>query len=373
MNRITIEIINHYFYAIINSYNPKPIKSVTMKKYLILFLVMNCAFIFISAQTYVANIRNNAGLWGYINMQGETVIEAKFDNAKEFSEDGFAMVKEVDADDYHFINIKGEKLELNCAPAAIKAFNNGRAMVKIGDKWGFIDTKGELVIPAEYDNVSRFNNDRAFVKDENKTVYLIDKSGVKVDLKGLKIIAYKEFTEGLARVKVGSTWGFINKEGELAIEAKYSKVRVFSGGLAAAKIGKDKFGYINKEGDFVLEPAYDAASEFDTSSDLARVKIGKQWMYVNKNSEKLIIQADHFHDFSEGLLRTDKLSAPGVYGFVNAQGEWIIDPQFERTGDFHFGKCRIRKNENWGLIDKKGNIVIEAQYDRFEDFVKIEP
>lgn len=47
-------------------------------------------------------------------------------------------------------------------------FSYGLARVKINNKWGFIDTKGEIVIPIKYDDVNCFNGGYAsvYIDDE---------------------------------------------------------------------------------------------------------------------------------------------------------------------------------------------------------------
>lgn len=45
-----------------------------------------------SSGVYVAPFMNNEGKWGYINTDGDVVIECKYDSAFEFDRDGYAVV-----------------------------------------------------------------------------------------------------------------------------------------------------------------------------------------------------------------------------------------------------------------------------------------
>ena len=45
-----------------------------------------------SSGVYVAPFMNNEGKWGYINTDGDVVIECKYDSAYEFDQDGYAVV-----------------------------------------------------------------------------------------------------------------------------------------------------------------------------------------------------------------------------------------------------------------------------------------
>jgi hypothetical protein len=48
-------------------------------------------------------------------------------------------------------------------------FSDGRAMVRIGDRYGFIDNTGSLVIPAQYEFAAEFSGGLALVKNFPKT------------------------------------------------------------------------------------------------------------------------------------------------------------------------------------------------------------
>ena len=122
----------------------------------------------------------------------------------------------------------------------------------------------------------------------------------------------------------------------------------------------------------VIEPKYLAVKDFDAISGMARVKNASgNWLYIDKQGKELNVNADRFGDFSEGLCAVDKSSNSGIYGFIDKDGKWIIEPKYEAVGDFHQGVCRVRINKLWGLIDKEGNIIIQPKYDGLEDFVLV--
>ena len=64
-------------------------------------------------------------------------------------------------------------------------------------------------------------------------------------------------------------WGYINKKGGLLIEPIFDECKNFSNGLAVVRI-KGKWGYINKTGNIIIAPEYQEA--YDFSESLAVVK-----------------------------------------------------------------------------------------------------
>lgn len=56
------------------------------------------------------------------------------------------------------------------------------------------------------------------------------------------------------------------------------------------------------------------------------------------------------------------------YGFVNANGEVVIEPKYEEVTRFDRNIAQFRMNDKWGVIDTTGKVVIAAQYDEISDF-----
>jgi len=74
----------------------------------------------------------------------------------------------------------------------------------------------------------------------------------------------------MAAVRIGAKFGYIDKDGKVAIMPQFDFAGSFSEGLAAVGIG-NKIGYIDKQGKIVIEPQFDFAGAF--SEGLADVGI----------------------------------------------------------------------------------------------------
>src|SRR5260370_35361671 len=94
------------------------------------------------------------------------------------------------------------------------------------------------------------------------------------------------FVEGLAAVRSGNAWGFIDKKGKLVIPAQFQDPgpmpMQFSEGLAAAIIPREgrhgmQVGYIDKNGRVAIAPQFVSAAPF--SNSLALVASGGRCVY----------------------------------------------------------------------------------------------
>lgn len=213
-----------------------------------------------------------------------------------------------------------------------------------GEKWGYINQNGDLVIDYQFDEAN-------------------------------------PFSEGLACVGVGDwsnrKYGFINENGKTVIDFQFDEVRlgVFSEGLAGVYDGYDrktrKFGYIDRSGKYVIEPIYDGGELFSEGLAPVWVKDRGNGYIDNKGNVVIVFQYDAAYPFSEGLagVRVGDWKT-GKYGFIDKTGQLIIDCQFDRIGYFSEGLAAVIKNGRVGFIDNKGRYVLDiCDYNKYEDVI----
>ena len=161
--------------------------------------------------------------------------------------------------------------------------------VKQGNKWGYIDKTGRLIIPFKFDAADDFSEGLAAVEIKEKTGY-IDKTGKFVIPP--RFLSGFPFSSGMALVVIRrfekdklhmNQLGYIDRSGKLVIQRQealdskslhvtYQEL-FFSEGLVRVE-QNDKVGFIDKAGRQVIPPRYDDAQPF--SEGLAAVKIAGQ-------------------------------------------------------------------------------------------------
>ncbi len=166
---------------------------------------------------------------------------------------------------YGFINIKGELIIPCIYNVADNFSSDGLCTVLLGSKFGCINTKGEIVIPFIYDSLSKFENGYIIAgKDGRETLLGID--GKPLSGFSWEYDEVRRIYEGFARFEKDGKYGFLTATGEVAVPAKYDYAYDFSNGIACIEItneeGKRKYGGINTDGILVIPSIYDSFFEF---------------------------------------------------------------------------------------------------------------
>ena len=179
----------------------------------------------------------------------------------------------------------------------------GRILVKKDEKFGVMDTKGNLFIDTKYDTVS--------ADDYCSSTDLYQKTGYIVGEK----------------TQDGINYGYINYEGKYLLDTKYETI--------------------------------ERALEYnDENIYLIAMQKGKKGVF--KNKKKLIdlnFQDINYSDLSDVFI----VNKNGKYGFFDRNGKVILKAQYEKysiAGNY----ISVTKNDETQLFDINGNIVNTTSY-----------
>lgn len=302
-------------------------------------------------------------------------IPCKYDFAYPFQE-GLAAVKINNK--WGYIDQKGNWV---IKPKYNKAFSfqEGLAPAAINDKWGYINKKGNWIIKPRYNFTGYFSDGLAFVRikckksnlQTDKSINKKDKNIIHynygfINMEGKFIIPpsfdkTSNFHEGLAFVEVSKKWRVIDKNGKYLIKSTFENYKEFKNGLAAVEIN-NKWGFIDKQGSFKIKPQYSKVSGFNEGLAVACVKVNSCG-YIN-NLDQFIIEPVYelAHPFKEGLagVKQDKNR-----GYINKKGNWVIksNNEYDIISEFSEGLALVVSDFGdfslYGYINKEGNWVIE--------------
>lgn len=233
------------------------------------------------------------GKWGVLSLEKTWAIQPKFFYIGTLAKNGLALAKP-DAERHGFIDRAGnwvispDKFETAWAFA-----DDGLAPAMLNGKWGFINAKGEWIVPP------------------------ISEGDIWPD----------DFGEnGVTFVLVGGKYGLIDRTGRMVVPPQYEKARYFQNGMADVQKG-GKWGRINTKGKLILPFKYDGVTAFH-SEGLASAVIGSRWFIIDRRGRYVF--GDKFDRvggfFGGGWAPAEK---NGRWGAINTKGQWLIQPEYD--------------------------------------------
>lgn len=309
--------------------------------------------------------------WQFIKPDGSLLLEDKFSFADNFSnglacvsQAGYRMDNVTYGGIYNFIDVSGDRIDFEHDEPV--RFHEGRAIYRKNSKYGFVDSTGTILITG-FDQMGYFSEGLAPAVKRNLFGFLNRKG--EWQFRVAKNLTFNEFKGGLSRAKKGKLVGYLNTSGAWQIPAKWQDAWDFSEKRAIVREA-GKYGFIDQIGDLVIPLIYDDAGDF--KDGLALVKKDGKFGFINAFGATIIDFKYHASGgFHEGLAPV-QLNDGDKIGYINLNDEMVIAPKFDNGLKFENGIGMVEYDGKMGYIDRDGNFVIPAIYDRVNPFVYTE-
>jgi hypothetical protein len=237
------------------------------------------------------------------------------------------------------------------------------------------------VIKPEYKDAGRFSENLApFESKTGKWGYLDRTGNVTIEAKFDWALTFRE---GLGLVNVGEKWGFIDATGKTVVEPQFDAASSFSEGLARVQLyllgdlpgykeptKRYKTGYIDKTGNWVIRPTWDGGDSF--TGGMARVdrNIGynrgviSESLFIDKTGKELWeLNSWYLADFLDDVLVVAVQDSDDGYSIIDRRGKRLTDKVFADIGGFSEGLADANTGKKTGYINKKGDFVIPRKFD----------
>lgn len=192
----------------------------------------------------------------------------------------------------------------------------------------------------------------------------------------VELPAGERFSEGLAAFKRNGKYGYMDHNGKIVIEPRFSNANEFHEGLAAVsfpnneKDGSPLWGFINTKGEIIYQPL-SSIIPGDFSGGLAKV-FGPMKSFGEKSLEGLIdrngnyvvpLQANYIGKVSEGLFTIARADGKGCT-YYNSKVEVVLKLDgFDHCFEFSEGLAAVyNKDGLGGYIDHNGKIAIPLSF-----------
>lgn len=233
------------------------------------------------------------GLWD--EQTRKLIVGLVYDHIDSYSAQGLAVA--IKDGKFGFINSKNE-IVIPFEYEYASAFNGELARVKKDGKFGCVNTKNEAIIPLEYDNISEF------------CTYYVDHA---YGGKSFKVL------DSLAKATKNGKWGYIHKSGEIIGDIVFDEIGYISQNMFNAKLD-NKWGYINLLGEQVIPFKFSEAQPF--IKGYAKVKQNGKWGLINQQGEKAV--ACSYDKIALVSPDIACVMSNGKYGYVSTDNKTIV-------------------------------------------------
>lgn len=204
-------------------------------------------------------------------------------------------------------------------------------------RYGLVNTKGEAITPMEFINIRQVIAVDSIFYQARKSEYQfvqLDQSGKEISYEHTREIREKLESDGYT------------------IEASSKKY------ISIEKDGKH--GFADENGKIVVPPEYDKSFFFSSDGFATVCKNGKYGLIDLKGNVVIPLEYDSVQYASgQAKLRKDE-----KWGFTDGKLNVVVSPQYDEIGGLYGGFVPVRLGEKWGFTDGKGNVAVPLEYDR---------
>lgn len=299
---------------------------------------------------------NVNGKWGYADKKGTLIVENKYMTCADFS-DGRALVQGFNKK-YQYIDNQG-KIILDCPGDECRSFVNGYAVFMVNEAYGIIDGKGNILVPARFQDL-RFGAPDQFIAKQGNQEGVLNTEGKWVI--SPKPAFIKWANQGLYLIKENTEYQYWTKNGE-RLGGSYAKAGVFDNG----------FAIVQKNGHFSIVDQK-LKENYNTKNKLSSVGNG-YWVEWQNDTTGVVINNKGipyckkpykaFLKFAEGTLG---VMEGENWGYIGKDCSEIVAPSLPLAWDCIGGRIRFISQAGYGFLDKEGKVIIVPKFPEARDF-----
>jgi len=182
-------------------------------------------------------------------------------------------------------------------------------------------------------------------------------------------------------------YGMIDNEGNIILSPRYDFIQDFNRpnkyevhtfeelNNTVYRDSSNKIGLLDKFGKILFEPRPYLSISFHividslTNEKYAVYHEGRKLGCLDEKGKVVIPPTFHrlhlFENLKTGLAPA---AINGNYGYVDKLGTFIIPNRFDNAFPFNYGKAWVQHNKKWGVINRKGELILNCQFDYGHSF-----
>ena len=239
-----------------------------------------------------------------------------------------------------------------------------------------VDSPKKPLTSVDYDDVTDFNNGRAFGSVFGEPIQMIDENGKVIKTLSEDVSFVQAFSDGMAayRSKNKDLWGFLNKDAEVIVKPSFTYYLPYYDGYAVGQDDSKKWKVVDKDGKIVEDwgkSKYICVNKYsdgvfcavDTTDWSSLCYMDNKGNVAVKPAKKAVYRygfnCQRFHKGTAIVFDEDRNS-----GLIDKEGNFLIRyGKYKSLNRLSRGLfSATNSNGNAGVIDKDENIVVSFNY-----------
>lgn len=342
---------------------------------------------------YIVGNKTEEGYrYGYIDINGKMLLETEYNEIQRITD-----VKE---NDIYLIAAKNGQYGLfknkeqvigNEYQSITYNLTDETLILQKTKKFGVANLDGKIIIPVEYKQIDN-TGIYIYATNEDGTENVYTKEGTEVQADSN--IAILETSNENYKIKIdntnGTVYSIIDKNDNTITKQNYSYIEYLSDDNFIVSLD-GKLGVINSNNEIKIDIKYDSIEKLQ-NTDFVTTTLAKDktTQIYDKNINKLcdlpnaniVVEKEYIKIYNDEVTKYFSLSGKeisnkealkgnkifaatnnGKWGFVDSNGNIILDYQYEKATDVNeYGFAGIKLAGKWGVVNSEGKVVIEPQY-----------
>lgn len=157
-------------------------------------------------------------------------------------------------------------------------------------------------------------------------------------------------------VQVDGDWGYMTRDGEMALRPRFDRAYRFVNGRALIRQG-DRYGFADTSGSVVIPPSFARAWHF--SKGMAPVRRDSLWGFIDRSGTMVVRPTFTRIAGIPEKGRPPPLDETASTADVSAL---LVPPPHTPPPYFSQRRTRIRTDDGWGYADRQGRVRIVPRF-----------
>lgn len=300
-------------------------------------------------------VMQRAGGVGLLDQKGRELVRPGYEDLKVLDS---TLIAVRERGEWKVIDLQG-RIVLDRGYERVQVWDNRYLAYRRDGKWGVVDHRGRELAPARYDEIA-MEKQHYFLTRQGKELGLLSVRGEEI----LSNIAVEVniLSDSLFFYRRGNLWGAVDRNGRQLVAPEYdSFTRVSDSFIKLVSDGRYSLYSVPCKR-IVNDSGYEDFYAF--SLRYVMVRLGKKLGLLDWCGQ--LILTPRYSEIQMYAGASFRVNYQGKWGVVGADDRQLVPFQYDYIAPLRGSVCLIKQGRSFGVVNEKGEQVVEPVYDRIE-------